>query len=68
MDEPIEDLRCVELDAVLIDVDAGRSPAVVLRRDIHPVVTDRPRKHPAPLEAELEHFPLGGLLGTVHPG
>ena len=68
MDEPIEDLRCVELDAVLIDVDAGRSPAVVLRRDIHPVVTDRPRKHPAPLEAELEHFSLGGLLGTVYPG
>ena len=65
VDQPIEHLRSVELDPILIDMDTRRGGAVILRRDIHPVVADGAGKHPAVVEAELENLPLGGFLGSA---
>ena len=64
-DQLVEDGRGVELDAVLVDVHAGRLRRVVLLGHVDPVVADRAGEDLALVEVYLVTSPLGqvGILG-----
>ena len=59
VDQLVEDRRRVVLNAVLIDVDAGRLGRVVLLRHVDPVVADGAGEDLALVEGVLGHFALG---------
>src|SRR5207302_130834 len=56
----VEDGRRVELDAVLVDVDAGRLRRVVLLGHVDPVIADRAGEDLAPVEGVAEDLTLRG--------
>ena len=55
-DQLVEDRRGVVLDAVLVDVHAGRLGGVVLLRHVDPVVADRAGEDLALVEGVLGDF------------
>ena len=68
VDQPVEDGRRVELDAVLVDVHAGGRLAVVLRGNVDRILPNGARIDRALLEPAPQHFTLGNagpLLGGL---
>ena len=62
VDQPVEYLRSVELDTVLIDVDTGGGFAVELGRDVDPAIAHSARKDLAVTEGELDNLPRGRFV------
>src|SRR5205085_8401024 len=67
-DELVEHGRRVELNVVLIDIDARRLRAVVLLGDIDPIIAHRARKYLALVERILRHLALGHIRRGLSRG
>ncbi len=68
VDELVEDGGRVELDAVLVDVHAGRLGRVVLLRHVDPVVAHRAGEDLAPVEGVLRDLPLRHVVRADREG